>query len=349
MKVIVLGGTGFFGPHLVEALVANGHEVTLFNRGKTNPHLFPELEKLQGDRDPDKGEGINALKGRAFDACIDNSGHYPRMVKASAELLAEQGLKQYVFISSISVYPMDLFEKIGVDESMPVETIADPTVETMGQNFENYGALKALCEQAAEAAMPGRATNIRPGLIVGPGDYSDRFTYWPVRINRGGEVLVPNCPDSFVQFIDVRDLADWTVKMVEDGHVGVYNATGPKPQLTWTGFVYGCRAVTTSDARFTWVDEDFLQQNGVGPWMELPLWVPTQSRPGFSQVSADKAIAVGLTFRPLAVTAKDTLDWAAKRPDDHKPRAGLAPEKEAAVLKAWHASKPAATTRPAAG
>jgi 2'-hydroxyisoflavone reductase len=341
MKVIVLGGTGFFGPHLVEALLAKRHEVTLFNRGKTNPQLFPNLEKLQGDRDPNKGEGIKALEGKRFDACIDNSGYFPRMVKASAETLAKNGLKQYVFISSISAIAEEAMEKGNVDETAPVAKLEDPTVEEMGAQFQYYGGLKALCEQAAEAAMPGKTTNIRPGLIVGPGDPTDRYTYWPVRIDRGGEVLAPNCPEAGVQYIDVRDLADWSVKMIEDGHVGIYNAVGPKHKLTWTAFLYGCKGATTSDARFTWVDEPFLLEQGVGPWMELPLWIPTEGKSDSNRVNNEKAISVGLTFRPAAVTAKDTIDWFKEKWPQGRDRwrAGLKPEKEQQVLAAWHAKQ----------
>ncbi len=341
MKILILGGTGFFGPHLVEAMLAKKHEVTLFNRGKTNPHLFPDLEKLHGDRDPNKGEGIKALDGRRFDACVDNSGYFPRAVKASAELLAKNDLKQYVFISSISAYAESAMEKGSVDETSPVGTISDPTVEDMGAQFQNYGPLKALCEQAAEAAMPGRATNIRPGLIVGPGDTTDRYTYWPIRIDRGGEVLAPNCPNTGLQYIDVRDLAEWTVRMVEDGHVGIYNAVGPRYPLTWTAFLYGCKAATTSDARFTWIDESFLLEQEVGPWMELPVWIPSEGRTDVQRARNDKAVAVGLTFRPVAVTAMDTLAWSkSKWPEGRKKmRAGLTPEKEQKVLAAWRARK----------
>ena len=322
MKILILGGTGFFGPHLVDAALAK-HEVTLFNRGKTHAELFPDLEKLRGDRDPNKGEGLHALQGRSWDAWIDNSGYVPRIVSASAELAAKSAAKQYVFISSISAFAEDAMNKGDVDETSPVATIADPTVEEMGDHFENYGPLKALCEQAAEKAMPGHTTNIRPGLIVGPGDPTDRYTYWPVRIDHGGEVLAPNCPEMPVQYIDVRDLAEWTVRMVEDGHVGIYDALGPANPLSWTAFLYGIRGATTSDAHFTWVDEAFLLQNQVGPWMELPLWIPNDGNANANQASNDKAIAVGLTFRPVAVTAKDTLDWFKQKwPKGRKLRGG---------------------------
>ena len=341
MKVLVLGGTGFFGPHLVNSLLGSKHDVTLFNRGKTQPGLFPDLEKLHGDRDPRKEPGIKALEGRQWDVCVDNSGYVPRIVSASAELLAKQGLKQYVFISSISAYAEAAMEKGNVDETAPVATMDDPTVEEMGAQFQNYGPLKALSEQAAEKAMPGKTTNIRPGLIVGPGDPTDRYTYWPVRVDKGGEILAPNAPEVGVQYIDVRDLAEWTVKMIEDGHVGIYNAVGPKHKLTWPAFLYGCKAATTSDARFTWVDEPFLLEQGVGPWMELPLWIPSEGKTDAQRTSNDKAVAVGLTFRPSGVTALDTIKWFKEKwpKGREKWRAGLKPEKEQQVLKAWHEKK----------
>ena len=186
--------------------------------------------------------------------------------------------------------------------------------------------------------MPDKTTVIRPGLISGPGDWSDRFTYWPVRIDRGGEVLAPNCPEAPVQYIDVRDLADWTVRMVEQPRFGTYNATGPRHTLTWRAFLYGCLAATTSDARFTWVDERFLEEQGVSSWQELTLWVPTYGENwAFLSVSIQKALDAGLTHRPLAVTAMDTIRWFKdERPKDRPPRAGLEPEKEQQVLRAWH-------------
>lgn len=348
MKILILGGTGFFGPHLVEAALAGKHEVTLFNRGKTRAELFPELEKLRGDRDPKVGDGLKSLEGRTWDVWIDNSGYVPRIVSASAELAAKSGAKQYVFISSVSAFDEQAMAQGNADETAPVGKMADETVEEMGAQFENYGPLKALCEQAAEKAMPGRTTNIRPGLIVGPGDPTDRYTYWPVRIDKGGEVLAPNAPQSGIQYIDVRDLAQWTIKMVEDGHVGIYSALGPKSKLTWPAFLYGCLAATTSDARFTWVDESFLLEQGVGPWMELPLWIPSEGRPEGQSVNNAKAIAVGLSFRPVAVTAMDTLAWFKEKwPEGRRFRggAGLKPDKEAAVLKAWHEKH--GTTQPA--
>lgn len=342
MKLLILGGTGFLGPHIVEAALARQHTPTLFNRGRTNPKLFPDLEKLHGDRDPNRGEGIKALEGRQWDAAVDTSGYVPRIVKASAELLSKN-IKHYVFISTVSVYN-DL-SKSGTDETGSVGKLDDPTTERV--TGEAYGPLKALCEQAAEIAMPGRVANIRPGLIVGPGDPTDRFTYWPVRLDRGGEVLAPGDPEAPVQFIDARDLAEFIIKVIEDGHTGVYNALGPRHPFPMAAMLYGCKAVTTSDARLTWVEQDFLLQQGAGPWMELPLWVPnTPDTAGFSRVSNAKAVSVGMKFRPFAETAGDTLAWAKTLAADHKWGAGLDPEKEKRILEAWRASRAKPSTQP---
>jgi 2'-hydroxyisoflavone reductase len=336
MNLLILGGTIFLGRYLVEAALARGHQVTLFNRGQHSPELFPAIEKLRGDRDG----GLGVLRGRRWDAVIDTSGYLPRVVRASAELLAD-AVEHYTFISSISVYPH--FRSLELDESAPVGTLDDPTVEEI--TGESYGPLKALCEQAAEQALPGRTLVVRPGLIVGPYDYSDRFTYWVRRVAQAGEVLAPVHPDWHTQIIDVRDLADWTLRMAEQQQTGIYNATGPEYTLTIGALLDTCRAVSGSDARFTWVSEAFLAEHAVTPWIELPLWIP-QSDPdmlGFSDVSCAKAIAAGLVFRDLATTVRDTQVWDAARPGSAEPptpalqpRAGLAPEREAELLRAWH-------------
>ncbi|MDP9373627.1 MAG: SDR family oxidoreductase [Chloroflexota bacterium] len=334
MKLLILGGTLFLGRHLVDVALARGHEVTLFNRGRTAPDLFPDLERLRGDRDGD----LAALRGRRWDAVVDTSGRLPRHVRASAGTLAG-GVARYIFISTISVYAG--FSRPGMDESAPTGTLADE--ESEEQTGATYGPLKALCEREAEAAMPGRTLVLRPGLIVGPHDPTDRFTYWPRRVARGGEVLAPGRPDRPVQFIDARDLAGWAVRMAETGGTGVYNATGPADPLTLGRLLDACNEVGGGDARFTWVDEGFLLAEGVGPWMELPLWVPdTPEMAGFAAVDCRKAIAAGLTFRPLADTIRATLDWDATRSSNHEWRAGLAPAREAHLLAAWH-RRPAAT------
>ncbi len=324
MQILILGGTIFLGRHLVEAALARGHQVTLFNRGQHNPELFPEVEKLRGDR----GSDLSALAGRRFDAAIDTSGYVPSAVRASAELLAPS-VGHYTFISSISVYAD--YSKVGIDEADPVGTLADPTVEEV--TGETYGPLKALCEQAAEAAMPGRTLVVRPGLIVGPDDPTDRYTYWPVRIARGGPFIAPEHPGYLVQYIDVRDLAAWTIGLIEQGKIGVYNATGPeRPQPLGELFDL-CAEVVGAPASPVWASAAFLAEHGVQPWMELPFWIPeTPEMIGFSQVSIAKAMADGLAFRPARDTAADTLAWAATRPADYAWRAGLAPEKEAELL-----------------
>ena len=324
MRLLILGGTVFLGRALVEAALARGDEVTLFHRGKHNPDLYPEVERIIGDRNTD----LNRLDGRTWDAVIDTCGYFPRQVKASAERLAG-ATGHYTFISSISVYSG--FEQPGMNERSPVGILEDPTVEEI--TGESYGPLKALCEQAAEAAMPGRVLNIRPGLIVGPHDPSDRFTYWPLRAARGGDVLAPDRPEVLVQIIDVRDLAEWNLRMVEAGQTGVYNATGPDSPLTMGEVLNACKTISGSDAVFRWAPAEFLLANEVAPWTEMPLWVPESEGAGFSAIDCSKATAAGLTFRPLADIVRDTLDWAKTLPEDHSLRAGISPEKEAATLE----------------
>lgn len=330
MKLLILGGTSFLGRHLVEIAQTHNHTLTLFNRGQRNPSLFPDIEQLRGDRDGD----LTALHGRTWDAAIDTSGYYPRIVRASAELLAD-AVSHYTFVSSISVYS-DV-SVVGIDESAPVGALADPTVEEI--TGETYGPLKALCEQAVEQTLPGRALIVRPGLIVGPYDPTDRFTYWPHRVAQGGEVLAPARSDYLVQIIDARDLAGWILTMVEAHQTGVYNATGPAHPLTLGNVLDTCRTVSGSDAHTTWVTEQFLLDQHVEPWMQLPLWVPESdpANAGFSAVNCHKAIAAGLTFRPLAATVRDTLAWDATRPPDHEWRAGITRKRETELLQTWHA------------
>ncbi len=330
--LLILGGTGFLGPHLVEAGLARGFRITLFNRGKTNPHLFPELEKLRGDRDGN----LKALEGREFDAVIDTSGYVPRIVRASAELLAD-AVKHYVFISTISVYAN--FAKKGITEDHEVGTMEDEKSEEVRKY---YGQLKALCEKAAESAMPGRVTNIRPGLIVGPRDPTDRFTYWPVRVKRGGEVLAPGDGKTATQYIDVRDLAEWTIRMAWERQPGVYNATGPGEKLTIGAFLDTCKQATGSDATFTWADARFLEEQKVAPWMQMPMWVPPEGDYlGFGTVDCSRAAGRGLTYRDPIDTIRATLEWFGGLPEErrNKLRAGLPAEMEKAVLAAWHRRK----------
>lgn len=329
-RILILGGTGFLGPATVEAARARGHKLTLFNRGRTRPGLFPDIEKLSGDRDPKKGEGLKALEGRQWDVVIDNSAYYPRMVTASAKLLAPS-VKQYIIISSISVYPDESIE--GQDESAKLATIPDPTVEEMGRNSENYGALKALCERAAEAEMPGRVTVVRPGYIVGPDDPSGRFTYWPVRVDRGGEILAPGAPSDPIQFIDVRDLGQWLIKVAEDGTTGIFNATGPEKRLGMGPFLEACRRAASNKATLTWADPDFLEKQKI----EFPIWAPYRGQTKGSHMwRSARAIKAGLRFRPYAATVKDTLAWYKTQGADGRVRlAGPTAEQESAALAAW--------------
>jgi 2'-hydroxyisoflavone reductase len=329
LRILILGGTGFIGPHMVESARARGHTITLFNRGKTHPELFPEVEKLRGDRD---GQ-LDALKGRKWDAVIDTSGYVPRIVKMSAELLAP-AVKQYVFISSISVFPEDV--KPGANESTPVLQLTEPGSEDVRKH---YGALKAVCEKTVEAAMPGRTTSVRPGLIVGPGDPTDRYTYWPVRIDRGGETLAPGSGDDKVQYIDARDLAPWIVHCIERGTMGVFNAVGPEKPLTMSAMLASCRKASKQPATLTWVPEKFLDEQKVSAWEDMPVW--TGAEGGFSQIDCSKAIEAGLRFRSSDETARDTLAWWKTLPAERqaKVRAGISPEREKEVLAAWKAKK----------
>ncbi len=329
LRILILGGTRFLGVHQVEYALARGHSITLFNRGLTNPELFPGVEKLVGDRDDD----LTALEGGEWDVVIDNSASLPRWVRQTAQLLAPSA-GQYIFTSSISAFAD--FSTAGMDETAPVGTLDDPTIEEI--TGETYGPLKALCEAEAEKAFPGRATIVRPGLIVGPWDSSDRFTYWPVRLDRGGDVMAPGDGTDPVQFVDGRDLGAWMIRLAEEGRVGTYNATGPVAPMTMAEMLDGIQAAIGSDAKLTWVDADFLEQHGVQPWTQMTVWVPARGEfLGLAQVNCEKAIAAGLAFRPLIETARDTLAWWKTLPAERResPRAGCPPELEAEVLAAW--------------
>lgn len=336
-SILILGGTGFLGPHVVTAALARGHSVTLFNRGKTRPELFPEVEKLRGDRD---GQ-LEALHGRTWDACVDTSGYVPRIVKMSAELLAPN-IKHYIFISTVSVYASGA--PVGADEDAPLQTIDDPTSEDVkGNNFKNYGALKALCEKAAEAAMPGRVANIRPGLIIGPGDPTGRFTHWPTRLAEGGEVLCPGDGSTPVQYIDGRDLGEWLVHLIEQGTVGTMNALGPERRITMKEVIDACNAAGGNKGTPVWVDSDFLAKHDVMPWAEMPMWIPNEGDEiGFGTTSNARALKAGLTFRPIGDTAKDTLAWLETLPDPLEQKfrsSGIQRDKEDKVLAAWKAAR----------
>lgn len=336
-RLLILGGTAFLGPEVVEAAKKRNWTITLFNRGKTHPEFFPELEKLRGDRKND----LKSLEGREWDFCVDTSGYVPRHVRDSATLLRDH-VKQYVFISTISVYGMSV-PKIGMTEDDPVAPLpegTDPATDSV--TGLTYGPLKALCEKAAEESMPGRVTNIRPGLIVGPNDPTDRFTYWPVRVAKGGDVLCPGTPNDPVQVVDVRDLAEFTIRALETGTVGVFNATGPQGGMPIGEMLEACKraAGPSCDAKFCWGDAKFLEEHSVGPWQDMPTWVPPEGEmAGFSRIDVRKAIAKGLAFRPIEETARDTLAWWKTLPEERraKLKAGISPEREAEALTALKA------------
>jgi 2'-hydroxyisoflavone reductase len=316
VRILILGGTKFLGRAIAESALARGHDLTLFTRGRTNPELFPEAEHLHGDRADD----LSALEGRRWEAVVDTSGYVPHVVRASAELLSP-ATEHYTFVSSISVYPE--FADV-VHEESPLVQLADgqPADELM-PDFANYGALKALCEREVVEAYAGRALTVRAGLIVGPHDGTGRFTYWPHRIARGGEVLAPGPPGRPVQFVDVRDLAEWIVDASEQRLTGAFNATSEPHAF----------ADVVAGAEVTWVDDAFLLEREVGEWMELPLWIahtPGQER--FHEVATTKAHTAGLRHRPLAETTAATLAEA-----ETVDGVGLTQEREAELLREWHA------------
>jgi len=332
-RILILGGTGFLGPATVDAAVARGHELTLFNRGKTRPGLFPNIETLLGDRDPEKGEGLNALRGRKWDAVIDNSGYFPRQVAASAKLLARNA-GQYIFISSISVYADNSAE--GQDESAKLATTPDPTVEKVTN--DTFGPLKALCEKASAEAFGARTTVVRPGYIVGPDDPSGRFTYWPVRMDRGGDVLVPGAPADPVQIIDVRDLGAWLITLIEQGTHGTFNAAGPKDRLAWGELVQACRKATGAATSLTWVPGEWIRKEADE---QFPIWAPYGGETrGFHTWKNERALKAGLKFRPYTETAADTLKWYRSQPAEGRTKlAGPVAAKEAELLAKWKASR----------
>jgi 2'-hydroxyisoflavone reductase len=337
LRILILGGTGFIGPHQVRYAQQRGHTVTLFNRGKTNPGLFPDIQKLEGDRAVGNYE---SLKGKKWDVVIDNPTTLPRWVRQAAEVL-KGNVGQYVFISTISVYAAN--ETPGADETDALATTTEPESEDARRY---YGPLKALAEKEAEKAFPGKTTVIRPGLIVGPGDLSDRFTYWPVRLQRGGEVLAPGDPTDPVQIIDARDLAEFAVRVCEDGTVGTYNVTGPRAKLSIAEMLGGIRAQLSNDVHLTWVDADFLEAQKVRAWSDMPVWIPSSGdTAGFATRSIQRALDKGLTFRPFADTVKATLEFYEGQTDARKEqlRAGLPAAREKEVLALWHArpKKPA--------
>ena len=320
MKLLVLGGTQLLGPAVVDAALTRGHELTLFNRGRTNPDLYPDVETLIGDRDGD----LHALETRRWDAVIDTCGYVPHSVRASIEALRDSGL--YCFVSSIWVYA-DLSRPRNEDGAL--KSLGDDPGNELTPNFSNYGALKALCEEAVREAFGGRALVIRPGLIVGQRDPSGRFSYWPHRVARGGDVLAPGPPERRVQFIDARDLGEWMLRLCESASSGTFNATSPG--VSWGELLDSCRRVATSACEVVWVSDEFLVEHEVGEWMELPLWIADPARTGANEAVVDRALAAGLSFRPL----DEIVAGALQAPTTDE--AGLDPEREAALLAEWHA------------
>ncbi len=341
LKILVLGGTRFLGPAIVDRAIVRGHTVTLFNRGKSNPGMYPDLEKLRGNRGSHGGRGrepspvdLKSLEGRTWDVAIDTSGYWPEFVKESSAFLADK-VEHYIFISTISVYPGFGTSNETIDED---SSLGDLKPREEYEGF-HYGPYKALCEQETEKAMPGRVANVRPGLIVGPLDPTDRFAWWPARVHRGGEVLAPGDGSSPCQWIDARDLGRWCVHIAEEKIAGVYNATGFNGPLSMMEFLHGCKCAIRTDCSFTWASEAFLEEHKVAPFMQMPLWIPEK---GLPYVKVDRAVAKGLTFRPVADTVQDTIAWLEKDRGGVKlvnQRIGLPAEREASLLKAWHESQ----------
>jgi 2'-hydroxyisoflavone reductase len=331
MRLLILGGTAYLGRHAVEAARARGHEVTLFNRGRTHPDLFPDVERLRGDRDGD----LAGLAGRSWDAALDTSGFLPRVVRDSCERLRD-AVGHYTFVSTISVYAESTRPGITEADALAELPAGASREELTG---ESYGPLKVLCEREVESAFGGRAAIVRAGLIFGPHDLTDRTAYWPLRVAAGGDVLAPGRPERPIQLIDVRDLAAWLVYLAERRSGGVFNAAGPESALTMERFLATCREVAGSNARFVWLDEAFLLEQKIAPFSELPLWVP-EAFQAFETVNSARAFAAGLACRPLAETVRAVLDWA--RTAGPRPvRAGvpippaLTREREVEVLRAW--------------
>jgi nucleoside-diphosphate-sugar epimerase len=379
-RILILGGTGFIGPKTVEAAIARGHTVSIFNRGrreKIQP-LEAKVEHLYGNRDPElpaddeRGpdgkllhpdatpKGLEQLVGKTWDVVIDNSGYFPRMVSASAELLSKSA-SRYIYISSISAY--DGAPAEGGDENYKLATLADPKVEEMGKEFENYGGLKVLCEKAAQTAFTNRCAVVRPGYIVGPGDPTDRFTYWPVRVKGGGEILAPGSAADPLQWIDVRDLAEWLVTLVENETVGTFNAITPPAK--WGDVLKSCVAAAGNSANLTWIPTPWLTQNGMGDEDAFPIWNPPEGKnAGFHRWHNDRAAGAGLKYRTIDDTVKSILAWypgeverrvrvtreltekavaegkPAPKGDPSQLRAGPKRERELELLAKWHATQP---------
>ena len=326
MKILILGGTAFVGRVIANEALARGHELTLFNRGQRNPDVFLDVEQIHGDRLTD----LKKLAGRTWDAVIDTSAYFPRAVSLSTQQLKDQ-TEQYLFISTISVFKnLDVLNQA---EDSELATVEDPTGEQV--TGETYGGLKVLCEEVVQKEIGEKALIVRPGLIIGPVDYTDRFTYWPVRMSEGGDVLVPDLKSQPVQMIDARDLANFCLDCLEQKISGTFNATGPLPPYSLEEMLTACTEGT--DANLVWVDPEFLTKHEVKPWADLPMVVDFGgASDGMLHIDVSKATGAGLKQRPLAETINDTREWALARPADYVLKAGLTREREAEILAAWN-------------
>jgi 2'-hydroxyisoflavone reductase len=341
MKILIIGGTKFLGRHLIDAALKNNHEVTLFNRGKKySDEEIPKIEEIHGDRHKD----LEKLSGKTFDACVDTCGYLPQTVKMSAEFLKDK-VNQYVFISSGSVYSDT--RKANYDETTETATLTEEKLKefekfdlktdiTAAVVGEYYGALKRLCEQAAEKAMPGRVLNVRSGMLVGAFDSTDRFTYWVMRVAGDGKILAPGKPENYVQLIDARDLSEWIIKMIEENETGIFNITGKSLDLTFGKMLGAIKTATGSDAEFVWVDEKFLTENAVAPWSEMPFYLPEsdENLKNFLTMNVDRALSKNLNFRPLSETILDVYNW--RKSQSFEMRAGISAEREKELLEKLH-------------
>ena len=339
-KILVLGGTAFLGPAIVQAGLAKGHEFTLFNRGKTNPGLFPNVEQLRGQRrrpnpkNPKaEPQDLKALEKRQWDAVVDTSAYFTGEVEDVCKVLAGN-VAQYLYISSLSVYRSLEQDAAPVDEQSPLCECEDKYTLDMGKNYERYGALKRYCEDAVAAAFPGKGTLVRPGYIVGPGDPTDRFTYWPARFLRGGECLARGDQDNELQFVDVRDLGEWIVHLVEQRVGGPLNAVGFDGRIGTAEFLHTGKGTLNHGCSFTWVDDAFLESHGVSPWGEMGCWTPKAKN---GRASNQKAIAAGARYRPIAETIRDTAAWVKQGRGDGPWQAGMTAEREQELLAKWKA------------
>ena len=343
-RILMLGGTGWLGPAIVRHGLERGHTFTLFHRGRTNPDLFPGVEALRGQRrrprpdSDDPAQDLAALRDRDWDAVVDTSAYFTGEVEDTCALLRGH-VGQYVFVSSLSVYRSMEVDATPIDEDSPRATCDDKYAWSLGQNFERYGALKRYGEDAVTAAFPDGATLVRPGYIVGPGDGSDRFSYWPARFLRGGPCLAPGDPDAGLQFVDVRDLGAWIVQLIETGTTGPFNAVGFDGRISVEEFLHTGKGAVNHRCSFTWVDDAFLTAEGVTSWGDMPCWTPADKN---APVANARAQAAGLTFRPIAETIRDTATWVRDERGDRPWRAGMPAARAAELLARWHGRPPSA-------